>query len=76
MRLISSPTAWACTWCARGVLGLPRTDRRERVVGIEHLDRAVDIPFGGGAHGGVEDSTVFVDGDGSVGVEPTSKGEL
>ena len=45
------------------VLGLPRTDRGECVVVVEHLDRAIDIPMVGGTQGGVEDSAVFVDGD-------------
>ena len=44
------------------VLGLPRTDRSECVVVVQHLDRAIQIPIVGGAQGGVEDSTVFVNG--------------
>ena len=61
------PGLWPVQGMKPVVLRLPRTNRCECVIGVKHLDRAIDIPIGGGAQGGVQDSAVFVDGHGSVG---------
>ena len=56
------PGFWPVHGMHSVVLRLPRTDRGECIVGVEHLDRAIHIPIGGGTQGGVEDSAVFVNG--------------
>ena len=59
------PGPWLVSGMQSVMLGLPRSNRGESIVVVEHLYRAIEVPMVCGAQGGVEDATVFIDGDGA-----------